>query len=128
MFSNIFALLSSFSLVDFIFINFIITMLVLGNLVIFFESYIPTSIAQSFRYGKHAVKGKTDKFVSKLEIPKSCFKHFYLYAFVWSIFLWTVTFNAYFRGVSPPRIVILFLDVVCGKNRLAQSEYLYKYV
>ncbi|XP_063708132.1 polyprenol reductase [Culicoides brevitarsis] len=111
------------NLVDLIFITFTITMVIFSALMNSIEPYLPVSIRQSIRYGKFAYTGKDqDKLVSMMEVPKSWFKHFYLFAAAYSaIAMFLVTF-VYLRGMSVPGIVIGFLDLVYGFNRTEKID------
>jgi 3-oxo-5-alpha-steroid 4-dehydrogenase 3 len=84
---------------------------------------LPTRIKQMFRYGKHSLKGEqSDKLVSKIEIPKAWFGHFYVFAFVWSWSAVTAAVAIYFFDYEPHEYLIKYLDFSCGDNRQAESE------
>lgn len=105
------------NLVDLLFINLICIITVLGALVNFIEPYLPTIITQTFRYGKHAYKGAPNWLAQMGEIPKSYFKHFYVFALIWSaIFMYLVT-HVYIGGYQCPQLVIAFLDFMCGGSK-----------
>lgn len=105
--------------IDLIFIYFILTIVILGALINECESSLPAIIVQTFRYGKHAYNGIPSKLVSKCEIPKSYFKHFYAFAIVWSSLVFTLaTFIYALEGTATaPKWVIACLDALCGNNR-----------
>lgn len=111
------------NLVDFIFISFTITMVIFSALINTIEPYLPISLRQSIRYGKFAYKGKDqDKFVSLLELPKSWFKHFYVFAAIYSTFAIVLVLLVYLRGWTVPGFVIGFLDLVYGFNRTEKVD------
>lgn len=111
-------LIFKINLVDFIFISFTITMVIFSVLINSIEPYLPVSIRQSIRYGKFAYKGKDqDKLVSLLEVPKSWFKHFYVFAAVYSTLGMLLTLLVYLRGSVVFGFVISFLDFVYGFER-----------
>ncbi|XP_040170483.1 polyprenol reductase-like [Anopheles arabiensis] len=70
---------------SFLFVNLIVTIVVLGGLLATIEKHLPTAIRQTFRYDKHALKGSSDRLVSLLEILKARFIHFYVFAALWSV-------------------------------------------
>lgn len=109
------------NLINLLFLQLTLVIVVLGSLMNLIEKYLPTSIRKIFRYGKHAY-GKSDKLVESIEIPKSWFSHFYNFALVWS---WTMTILAisvYFYDYKPPKWFISYLDFSCGKDREVESE------
>uniref|UniRef100_U5EHQ2 Polyprenal reductase n=1 Tax=Corethrella appendiculata TaxID=1370023 RepID=U5EHQ2_9DIPT len=114
--------LNSFNLVNFLFINLIVCIVILGSLVTFLEKYIPVFITQTFRYGKHAHKGRLDKFVSLLEVPKSWFAHFYLFSAVWSILGFYLTIRVCLYGYQCPAFVLKFLDICCTSFRYEKTS------
>lgn len=89
----------------------------------FIEPYLPVFITQTFRYGKHAYKGVPNKIAQLTEIPKSYFKHFYVFALVWSIFITYLVTWAYLGGYETPEFIINSLDIICGRNRQVKSEF-----
>lgn len=109
--------------IDLIFINFIVVIVILGALINFIEPYLPIFITQTFRYGKHAYKGAPNKIAQLSEIPKSYFKHFYVFALVWSILITYLVTWTYLGGYAIPDFVITILDVICGPNRKVKSLF-----
>lgn len=108
--------------IEFLFINLILSTLILGVLVNLIEPYLPVFITQTYRYGKHSHKGEKDKTVSKFEIPKSWFKHFYVFAAFWSVGTFWLAVNAFVLGKGVPGYVIKFLDLIGGSNRRETGE------
>lgn len=96
---------------------------VLGTLMTLLEKYLPVAIKQMFRYGKHAHKEKSDKLVERIEIPKAWFSHFYVFAIFWSWASFILAVNVYFFGYQPHRYFFSYLDLSCGIDRKAESEY-----
>lgn len=109
--------------IDLIFINFIIVIVILGALINFIEPYLPVFITQTFRYGKHSYKGAPNKIAQLSEIPKSYFKHFYVFALVWSILITYLVTWTYIGGYALPDFIITCLDVICGRNREVKSTF-----
>ncbi|XP_041785634.1 polyprenol reductase-like [Anopheles merus] len=70
---------------SFLFVNLIVTIVVLGGLLATIENHLPTAIRQTFRYDKHALKGSSDRLEPLLEILKVWFIHFYVFAALWSV-------------------------------------------
>lgn len=114
---------STVNWVDFIFINFIVAITIVGTLINFVEPYLPVLITQSFRYGKHAHKGAPSRLVQLTEIPKSAFRHFYVFALVWSAAWMYLVLLVYVVGYRAPDGVIWLLDTLCGgSGRVVRSE------
>lgn len=108
--------------IDLIFIYFTLTVLVFAVFINVSESNISPIFLQTFRYGKHAYKGKPSRFVQAFEVPKSYFKHFYVFAIIWAILIFGLTFNVYVLGVSVPNWIIDVLDLLCGSDRAASGK------
>lgn len=107
--------------IDLIFINFIVVIVILGALINFIEPYLPVFITQTFRYGKHSYKGAPNKIAQLSEIPKSYFKHFYVFALIWSILVMYLVTWAYVCVYPIPDVIITSLDLLCGRNREVKS-------
>lgn len=107
------------NIVNSIFIGFTVIIVIFGSLLNFVEPLLPAFIKQSFRYGKHCYKGPEDKLVSKLEVPKSWFAHFYVFAFSWSMLALYLVLKGIIMHSIAPDYVLDFLDFVAGgeKNR-----------
>uniref|UniRef100_T1GBQ6 Polyprenal reductase n=1 Tax=Megaselia scalaris TaxID=36166 RepID=T1GBQ6_MEGSC len=94
------------NLVDFMFINFSMMIVFAGALMNFLEPHLPQFITQSFRYGKHESKGEKNPLVCLLEVPKSWFKHFYVFALGWSALALYLTVKGIIFRTSAPEFVL----------------------
>lgn len=111
------------NLINLLFLQLTFTIVILGSLMNLIEKYLPTSIKQMFRYGKHAHKGEmSDKLVERIEIPKSWFSHFYVFAVIWSWCMTVLAISVYFYDYKPPSYFIKYLDFSCGRNRKVESK------
>lgn len=108
--------------IDLIFIYFTLTVVVFAIFINVSESNISPLFLQTFRYGKHAYKGKPSRFVQAFEVPKSYFKHFYVFAIIWAILIFGLTFNVYVLGTGVPNWIIDTLDLLCGSDRVASGK------
>lgn len=108
--------------IDLIFILFTVFIVLIGSLVNIIENYVPTAIVQSFRYGKHSYNGVPNKLVKLCEVPKSYFKHFYIFSGLWSTWILYLGINIYFRGEQAPEYFIKFIDILCGSHRKVKSK------
>lgn len=112
------------NLINLLFLQLTFVIVVLGTLMNSIEKYLPISIKQMFRYGKHAYKGnQSDKLVEKIEIPKAWFSHFYVFALIWSWSLTILAVSVYFFNYKPHLYFITYLDFSCGKDREAESRF-----
>lgn len=109
--------------IDLIFIYFTLTIVIFAICINVSESNIPPIILQTFRYGKHAYNGKPSRFVQAFEVPKSYFKHFYVFAIVWAILMFGLTFNVYVLGTGVPNWIIDALDFLFGSDRVVTSKF-----
>lgn len=116
------------NLINLLFLQLTIVVSIFGALINLVEKYLPLKIRQLFRYGKHAHKGaKSDSLIQKIEIPKSWFSHFYVFALIWSWSALTLVISVYFFDYTPHDYLITYLDFSCGHDRLIESR-LHKYV
>lgn len=112
------------NLINILYLQLTFVIVVLGSLMNSIESHLPTAIKQMFRYGKHSHKEKSDKLVERIEIPKSWFSHFYVFAIVWSWASFVLAIKVYFSGYQPHPYLIAYLDLSCGNDRKVESEFI----
>lgn len=105
-----------FNLVKCGFIFLAASVLVGGLMVNFCESRLPAAIVQAFRFGKFSYVGKKT-FVSHLEVPKRWFKHFYVIATLYSIFMLYLIVNTYVLSKPVCSVVLTLLDLVGSSYR-----------
>ncbi|KAG5670163.1 hypothetical protein PVAND_000444 [Polypedilum vanderplanki] len=111
------------NLINLLFIQLTVVIVILGTLMNLIEKHLPTNVKQMFRYGKHAYNGeKSDKLVSKIEIPKTWFKHFYVFALFWSWSAVILSIAIYFFDQKPHEYFIKYLDLSCGQDRKAETS------
>lgn len=89
----------------------------LGCLVGALEAHLPSFLTQTFRYGKHSLKAHRNALVDRLEVPKSFFRHFYIFALILSGLSLYLVLRSCFAGKPPPESLIYLLDFLCGKRR-----------
>lgn len=99
------------------FINFSLLIVFAGALMNFLEPHLPMFITQSFRYGKHESKGEKNALVCLLEVPKAWFKHFYVFAFGWSVLAFYLTIKGIIFKSSAPEFVLDALDFLGGSSQ-----------
>lgn len=107
--------------IELIFIIYTLTVVILAVFIEVSESNISPVFLQTFRYGKHKYKGKPSRFVQAFEVPKSYFKHFYVFAVIWAILIFGLTFNVYVLGTKVPEWIIDALDLLCGSDRVVSG-------
>lgn len=115
------------NLINILFLQLTFVIVVLGSLMSMIEHKLPDSIRQMFRYGKHAHKGDPDRLIKLIELPKSWFSHFYVFAIFWSWFWFILTTSVYFYGYQPNKLLLNYLDLSCGSDRKAESEFLIQF-
>lgn len=76
-----------------------------------------------FRYGKHSHKDGNDKLIKLIEIPKSWFSHFYVFAIFWSWFWFVLAICIYFYDYQPSPFLMSYLDLSCGSDRKSESKF-----
>lgn len=110
------------NLINILFIQLTFVIVVLGSLMTLIEKHLPTAIRQTFRYGKHSCKEKSDKLVELIELPKAWFSHFYVFAVLWSWGSLLLAVSVYFFQYQPHSYLISYLDLSCGDDRKAESK------
>lgn len=96
----------------------------MGSLINWFEKRLPVIFAQTFRYGKFAYDGKPSKF-KVIEVPKSWFKHFYVFSSLYSLYALYWVIDVYLYGAQPSAWLLKYLDFFCGSNRHTESKLEY---
>ncbi|CAH1970472.1 unnamed protein product [Acanthoscelides obtectus] len=96
------------------------TMIMYSSLVNFFEDYLPRILVEAFKYGKCACNEKT-KLVSKIEVPKAWFKHFYVIAVIVFSYIFYATTWVYVVGGDVAEWFSNFLNICCGQGRVAHT-------
>lgn len=72
------------NILDFIFINLAFVTTFTGVLILRFEKYVPAFIKKGYQYGCFAYQGSDANFLQVIEIPKSYYRHFYLFSSLFS--------------------------------------------
>lgn len=72
------------NILDLIFINLAFMVTLAGTLINNFEKYVPAFIIKSYKYGSFAYKGSDASYIQLIEIPKSHYRHFYLFSSIFS--------------------------------------------
>lgn len=109
-----------FSFLKIIFANLGFSVVIFGVLINSIESKLPVFIVQSFRYGKLSSE-KKHFLVNYFEVPKYWFKHFYVFAAVWSTLGFVLVVLAFIFKVPMPEFISYFLDIMAQKSR--QTSY-----
>ena len=106
-------------LVCFLLVVLAIAMVVLGGMVNYFETFLPTVLNEAFRYGK-ASRGRPSFWMIRLiQVRKKRFIHFYAFAIALATAVLVLEFTVYVLEIPAPSWIIDFLDF-CG----TQSRYL----
>ncbi|XP_029667608.1 polyprenol reductase [Formica exsecta] len=87
-------------------------------LINYVEPYLPIFISRGFRFGKCSSKTH-HALLTKLEIPKKRFGHFYIISGPILLFLFYFALNKYFYNENAPEIVLSLLDILFGTSRKA---------
>uniref|UniRef100_A0A1A9WM31 Polyprenal reductase n=1 Tax=Glossina brevipalpis TaxID=37001 RepID=A0A1A9WM31_9MUSC len=104
----------SVHLINTLFLSFSVIIITFGSLIIAVESFLPTFIKKTIRYGKHKCKDDQNSLLNRLEVPKSWFAHFYIFAFGWSICAFYLVLKGIIMHNAAPDAVIAFLDLFGG--------------
>lgn len=109
--------------VQLVFLATVIGVVLFGSLVNVFENYLPVYITQWVRYGKFA--DKAEKSVLVVQVPKSWFRHFYVYAAILFSAIFYMCVNNYIYQKPPPEWVYTVLDYSMGYLRKPTGNYFF---
>lgn len=103
------------------------SVIALGSLINSFENYLPVFLIEAFRYGKFAYNGKSS-FIKPVRVPKSWFRHFYIFAIILAYATLCIVIKSFVFGVKPPFFVKFLLDVTCGEFRTVNCKYIFNII
>lgn len=96
------------------------SVVILGGLVNLLESHMPVFVIKALRYGKFAYQGPAERHpVPTIEVPKRWFKHFYVFAAVFTSFILWQAFSVYCGGSDVPEYMNNFLNILYTDQREA---------
>ena len=115
---DIFTSLFNVNLIWFALGFFTVWMIIFGGLVnSAFESHVPKLFSDAFRYGKTARSGSSNILVRSIELPKSYFLHFYIFASLYIPFLLYLCVDVYIFRNEAPSWTTNALDKLCTTGR-----------
>lgn len=113
---------SSINTVEAIFWLLAICYIIVGLTINVLEQFLPGFMRRLLFYGKISGNGSSKgDLMTLLLVPKSWFRHFYLFATIWGSIVLVVTVRAFSTG----QIFTLFSDFLqyaCGNHRTVQSK------
>ncbi|XP_043467070.1 polyprenol reductase-like [Leptopilina heterotoma] len=105
--------------INFIKIFFTAVIIYLGvtiGFLSFGQNLLTNFLRQTVCYGK-LVDNASNLFISRLEVPKRWFRHFYIFAAPLSMFALYLVTNKYFYNKEIPNYIFDILDLSLGKQR-----------
>ncbi len=101
----------------------IIVVVLLGTAVNYFETFLPSVLSDTIRYGKHLrpAESSSSRPIVLIQLPKSYFLHFYLFGIVYGTSLWVAVCTVYLLEIPAPSWLIAFLDF-CGTSSRAPTS------
>ncbi|XP_013792664.1 polyprenol reductase-like [Limulus polyphemus] len=94
-----------------------------GILVLYFPIHVPQILRSFFKYGKAAEPyEKYYHFLRVLELPKSWFVHFYIFASILYSFVTWMICSVYFQKKQVPSFVLDLLHIFAGPNQRASAS------
>ncbi|XP_063823662.1 polyprenol reductase [Ostrinia nubilalis] len=92
-----------------------------GFLINNFEKHVPAFIIKGFRYGSFAYKGSDANFLQLIEIPKSWYRHFYLFATCFGSVTLIYIFAVYYLDYGVHKYVSFFLRIFLEQDEPSVS-------
>lgn len=114
---------NGYNLVKIFFVFASVCIVFVGGLINTIESKLPVFITKSFRYGKFADKNRKKIFG---EVPKSWFKHFYVYSSIVSTIAMGFVIGTYIFTFSVPVWLRRFCDDLSGRVVETQGKLVLK--
>lgn len=99
------------NILDIVFLGLASAVTFTGVLINNFEKHVPAFIIKGFRYGSFAYKGSEANFLQLIEIPKSWYRHFYLFASTFGSVILVYIFLVYYLDYGVNKYVSLFLRI-----------------
>ncbi|RVE52905.1 hypothetical protein evm_002382 [Chilo suppressalis] len=109
------------NILDIIFVGLASAITFTGFLINNFEKHVPAFIIKGFKYGSFAYKGPEANFLNVIEIPKSWYKHFYLFASCFGSATLAYIFLVYHFEYNVNRYVSLILRIFLEQDAPAVS-------
>lgn len=72
--------MENINFIKILFAQMAIIMVLLSGFINTVEKYLPIFVSRTFRYGKFACESTSETFIKPIELPKSWFKHFYIFS------------------------------------------------
>ncbi|PSN49004.1 Polyprenol reductase [Blattella germanica] len=91
---------------------------IMGGLINNIETYLPVFLTQTFRHGKFAYRG-TPSPIKIIEVPKSWFRHFYVFSSIYSTCSLVLALGVYCLSWEIPSWIATSLDLLTSNNRKA---------
>ncbi|GJQ64918.1 hypothetical protein Trydic_g7087 [Trypoxylus dichotomus] len=104
-----------FNYIELVFLSATLLALFFGSILSLYEQQLPSFIIQTVRYGKFADRNKKSQLV--VQVPKSWFRHFYIYSSILSTGALYLCINHYVYEKDPPQWVFSVLDYSIGNLR-----------
>lgn len=110
------------NLLKLLFAQMSLVIIIFGGLINAIEHHLPVFISRSFRYGKYGTQHTSKGFLKAIEVPKSWFKHFYIYSSILSTVYIIFLTRIYFFNSPVPQWVIDLLNTSYGVPRYTSSK------
>jgi 3-oxo-5-alpha-steroid 4-dehydrogenase 3 / polyprenol reductase len=107
------------NILDIIFVGLASVTTFTGVVINNFEKHVPAFIIKGYRYGSFAYKGSEANFLQLIEIPKSWYRHFYLFASLFGSAILFYTLLVYYMNYAVNKYISLFLRILLEQDEPA---------
>lgn len=104
------------NIIDLIFLNLAFVATFTGVLINNYEKYVPAFIIKGYKYGSFAYQGSDANYLRALEIPKSYYKHFYLFSSIFSLITLVYMILVYFFNFGMIKFVPMVLKFLLEED------------
>lgn len=88
------------NIIEFVFLSLASAVTFTGLLISKYESHVPAFIIKGYKYGSFAYQGSGGNFLQAIEIPKSYYRHFYLFSSIHSVATLVYMFLVYYKDFA----------------------------
>lgn len=100
------------NILDIIFLTLAFMITVTGSLILKYENHMPAFIIKAYKYGSFGYKGSGASFLQMIEMPKSYYRHFYVFSSLFSFVALTKMVLVYFLNFNVGDYIVMILRLL----------------
>lgn len=112
------------NIIEFVFLSLATAVTFTGVIISKYESYVPAFIIKGFKYGSFAYQGSGGNFLEAIEIPKSYYRHFYLFSSIHSVATLVYMYVVYYHDYGVNKYVSAVLRAILEQDEPSGNTFL----